>query len=113
MKLFDDKCKCEYVHADIKPDNILISDSKEGRNIVKICDLGSAVQLTEADVQAHNGNIATMSQHMRIADRVEMTAYLASRWYRSPEVMLGIKFSQPSDTWALGPLHSQIALDDD
>mmetsp|Transcript_45746 Transcript_45746/g.106206 ORF Transcript_45746/g.106206 Transcript_45746/m.106206 type:complete len:602 (-) Transcript_45746:145-1950(-) len=72
--------RCEYVHADIKPDNILISDSKEGRNIVKICDLGSAVQLTE----------------------VEMTAYLASRWYRSPEVMLGIKFSQPSDTWALG-----------
>lgn len=65
------------IHADIKPDNILIS---AGHNIVKICDLGSAMELTE----------------------VEVTPYLVSRFYRAPEICLGVKYGQPSDTWALG-----------
>jgi len=69
--------QCEYVHADIKPDNVLMT---EGQNCVKICDLGSAVAFSE----------------------VETTAYLVSRWYRAPEICLGIKYGPASDTWALG-----------
>lgn len=65
------------IHADIKPDNILIS---AGHNIVKICDLGSAMELTE----------------------VEVTPYLVSRFYRAPEICLGMKYGQSNDTWALG-----------
>merc|ERR1719329_619400 len=69
--------RLQIIHADIKPDNILIS---AGHNIVKICDLGSAMELTE----------------------VEVTPYLVSRFYRAPEICLGVKYGQPSDTWALG-----------
>jgi len=69
--------RCELVHADIKPDNILIS---AGHNLVKICDLGSAMELTE----------------------VEITPYLVSRFYRAPEIVLGAKYSQPVDTFSLG-----------
>jgi serine/threonine-protein kinase PRP4 len=69
--------RLDFIHADIKPDNILIS---AGHNVVKICDLGSAMEQAE----------------------VEVTPYLVSRFYRAPEICLGIKYGQPSDTWALG-----------
>lgn len=69
--------RCELIHADIKPDNILIT---AGHNLVKICDLGSAVELTE----------------------VEQTPYLVSRYYRAPEICLGAKYGPPADTWAMG-----------
>jgi len=69
--------RMHLIHADIKPDNILIS---AGHNLVKICDLGSAMELTE----------------------VEVTPYLVSRFYRAPEIVLGIKYGQASDTFALG-----------
>merc|ERR1719217_1417592 len=65
------------IHADIKPDNILIS---AGHNIVKICDLGSAMDLTEVDI----------------------TPYLVSRFYRAPEIILGIKYEFASDLFAMG-----------
>mmetsp|Transcript_76548 Transcript_76548/g.123800 ORF Transcript_76548/g.123800 Transcript_76548/m.123800 type:complete len:604 (-) Transcript_76548:89-1900(-) len=69
--------KCAIIHADIKPDNILIS---AGHNVVKICDLGSAMELTE----------------------VEPTPYLVSRFYRAPEIVLGAKYGQPLDVFAIG-----------
>jgi len=69
--------RCGLIHADIKPDNILIT---AGHNLVKICDLGSAMELTE----------------------VEPTPYLVSRFYRAPEICLGAKYGPPSDIWALG-----------
>lgn len=69
--------RCEIIHADIKPDNILIS---AGHNVVKICDLGSAMELTE----------------------VEPTPYLVSRFYRSPEIILGAKYAFPLDVFAMG-----------
>jgi len=75
--------RLQLIHADIKPDNILIS---AGHNIVKICDLGSAMELTE----------------------VEVTPYLVSRFYRAPEIVLGIKYGQASDTFALGATLCEI-----
>jgi len=69
--------RSDIIHADIKPDNILIS---AGHNIVKICDLGSAMDLTE----------------------VEPTPYLVSRFYRAPELCLCKEYGPPIDVWALG-----------
>jgi len=69
--------RSSIVHADIKPDNILIS---AGHNVVKICDLGSALYLTE----------------------VEITPYLVSRFYRAPEITLGMKYGCASDVFAMG-----------
>jgi serine/threonine-protein kinase PRP4 len=69
--------KCKIVHADIKPDNILIG---KGHQIVKFCDLGTAVELKD----------------------IGTNPYLASRNYRAPEVILGCDYTQAVDTWALG-----------
>lgn len=69
--------KCNILHADLKPDNILVN---EARNLLKICDLGSAGDASEN----------------------EITPYLVSRFYRAPEIILGIPYDFAIDTWSIG-----------
>lgn len=99
--------KCSIIHADLKPDNILVSleedrkfipDSNqiscyilmrlqvnEQRNILKICDLGTAIDRSDA-ATAHN----------------EITPYLVSRFYRAPEIILGMPYDSAIDMWSIG-----------
>ncbi|KAL8862017.1 MAG: hypothetical protein Q9178_001472 [Gyalolechia marmorata] len=69
--------KCNVLHADLKPDNILVNES---RNVLKICDLGSASDASEN----------------------EITPYLVSRFYRAPEIILGIPYDFSIDVWSVG-----------
>ena len=68
---------CGVLHADIKPDNILIN---ERRTAIKICDFGSAM----------------------FSGDNEITPYLVSRFYRAPEVILGLPYDYPMDMWSIG-----------
>jgi len=68
--------KCEIVHGDIKPDNILVNDNM---NVVKLCDFGSAGRTNEC----------------------EITPYLVSRFYRAPEIMVGLPYAEPIDVWSM------------
>ncbi|KAK1771432.1 kinase-like protein [Phialemonium atrogriseum] len=74
--------KCSIIHADLKPDNILVNES---RNVLKICDLGTAIDRSDA-ATAHN----------------EITPYLVSRFYRAPEIMLGMPYDYAVDMWSIG-----------
>ncbi|MCJ1398490.1 U4/U6 small nuclear ribonucleoprotein prp4 [Xylographa trunciseda] len=69
--------KCNILHADLKPDNVLVNES---RNFLKICDLGSASDASEN----------------------EITPYLVSRFYRAPEIILGLPYDFAIDTWSIG-----------
>jgi len=69
--------KCNIIHADIKPDNMLVN---EARNMLKVCDLGSAGDASEN----------------------EITPYLVSRFYRAPEIILGMKYDFGVDVWSVG-----------
>jgi serine/threonine-protein kinase PRP4 len=69
--------KCNVLHADLKPDNMLVNES---RNLLKICDLGSAGDASENDI----------------------TPYLVSRFYRAPEIILGMPYDFGIDTWSVG-----------
>jgi len=55
----------EIIHRDIKPENLLISKTKK----LKLCDFGFA--------REH-------SDYMN-----NLTDYVATRWYRAPELLLG------------------------
>jgi serine/threonine-protein kinase PRP4 len=57
---------CQVVHCDLKPDNILVSADKK---MIKLCDFGTAVDKR---------------------DVMERTEYLVSRFYRAPEIILGM-----------------------
>ncbi|RHZ74455.1 hypothetical protein CDV55_107920 [Aspergillus turcosus] len=69
--------KCNILHADLKPDNLLVN---EQRSVLKVCDLGSASPATEN----------------------EITPYLVSRFYRAPEIILGIPYDHAIDVWSIG-----------
>uniref|UniRef100_A0AAZ3PC36 Protein kinase domain-containing protein n=1 Tax=Oncorhynchus tshawytscha TaxID=74940 RepID=A0AAZ3PC36_ONCTS len=58
--------KNEIVHRDIKPENLLISSE----DVLKLCDFGFARNLSEGS-------------------DANYTEYVATRWYRSPELLLG------------------------
>ncbi|KAI8093060.1 kinase-like domain-containing protein [Halteromyces radiatus] len=67
--------RCSLLHADIKPDNILVTESK---NVLKLCDLGSASDASDN----------------------EITPYLVSRFYRAPEIILGLHYDYALDVWS-------------
>ncbi|SJX62446.1 related to mRNA splicing-associated serine-threonine protein kinase [Sporisorium reilianum f. sp. reilianum] len=69
--------KNAILHADIKPDNVLVNDTK---TLLKLCDLGSASSLSE----------------------MEITPYLVSRFYRAPEIILGQAYDCSIDVWSIG-----------
>ena len=62
--------KLGIVHADIKPDNIMLKDDKS--SLIELTDFGNSFY--ESDVN----NLPT--------------PYLISRFYRAPEVILGLKY---------------------
>lgn len=65
------------IHCDLKPENILLCSPK--RSAIKIVDFGSSCQL---------GN--------------RIYQYIQSRFYRSPEVLLGLSYDMAIDMWSLG-----------
>uniref|UniRef100_A0A8C1PIX6 Serine/threonine-protein kinase PRP4 homolog n=1 Tax=Cyprinus carpio TaxID=7962 RepID=A0A8C1PIX6_CYPCA len=69
--------RCNILHADIKPDNILVNESK---TILKLCDFGSG---------------------SHVADN-EITPYLVSRFYRAPEIVIGKLYDYGIDMWSVG-----------
>ena len=69
--------KCDILHADFKLDNVLVG---EDRRVVKLADFGCASFSSE--------NV--------------LAPYLVSRFYRPPEVILGLPYSFPMDLWSLG-----------
>ena len=69
------------IHADIKLDNILVTSNW---TTVKLCDFGSA--FLESDEEFIN--------HIP-------TPYLVSRFYRAPEIILGLRYNQMIDLWSV------------
>ncbi|KRY68098.1 Serine/threonine-protein kinase PRP4 -like protein, partial [Trichinella pseudospiralis] len=69
--------KCEILHCDIKPDNILVNETKL---MLKLCDFGSACMIKET----------------------EPAPYLVSRFYRAPEIILGMPYDYCIDLWSVG-----------
>lgn len=67
--------KCNILHADVKPDNILVNEKKL---VLKLCDFGSASKVTEN----------------------EITPYLVARFYRAPEIILGMTYDFGIDLWS-------------
>lgn len=80
------------LHRDIKPKNILISAKCE----VKLCDFGLARVHRDGDSGQKTDNL---------------TDYVATRWYRAPELLLGNEnYDTKIDIWSIGCVLAEMLL---
>jgi len=87
-----------FIHRDIKPENILISKA----GVVKICDFGFARSLFRDSESASSKLVGS--------GRVQCTDYVATRWYRAPELLVGdLHYGQSVDIWAIGCLTAELS----
>ncbi|ORX47222.1 kinase-like protein [Hesseltinella vesiculosa] len=75
----------KIIHCDLKPENILLTSFESPT--IKVIDFGSA---------CHEAN--------RIYN------YIQSRFYRSPEILLGLQYSGAIDMWSLGCIVAELFI---
>eukprot|EP01041_Mallomonas_annulata_P002606 gene2606-5096_t len=76
----------DVIHRDIKPENLLINVRTRS---LKLCDFGFARLVTNKST--------------------ELTDYVATRWYRAPELLLGsTSYTSGVDVWAIGCIMGEI-----
>ncbi|XP_059846755.1 homeodomain-interacting protein kinase 4-like [Hypanus sabinus] len=78
------------VHTDIKPENIMLVEKAQFPFKIKLIDFGSACLLP--DIQQIKG------------------PYIQSRFYRAPEILLGLPFFEKLDMWSLGCVIAELHL---
>jgi mitogen-activated protein kinase 1/3 len=82
------------VHRDLKPSNLLVNSNCD----LKICDFGLA------------RGIMTDNEMIR-GDKMLLTEYVVTRWYRAPEIMLAChEYSKPVDVWSVGCVFAELIL---
>ncbi|XP_063689910.1 dual specificity tyrosine-phosphorylation-regulated kinase 4-like isoform X2 [Bolinopsis microptera] len=73
----------KIIHCDFKPENILLRE--RGRSAIKVVDFGSSCY-----------------EHQRLY------TYIQSRFYRSPEVILGLPYTTAIDMWSFGCILAEL-----
>ncbi|KAI4495963.1 hypothetical protein M0802_008178 [Mischocyttarus mexicanus] len=76
------------IHADLKPENIMLVDPSRQPYRVKVIDFGSASHVSKA----------------------VCNTYLQSRYYRAPEIILGLPYCEAIDMWSLGCVVAELFL---
>ncbi|TIB78704.1 hypothetical protein E3Q22_02457 [Wallemia mellicola] len=84
----------DVIHRDLKPGNLLVNADCE----LKICDFGLARGFESDPLRAGLAGSAGF-----------MTEYVATRWYRAPEIMLSFaNYSTSIDIWSVGCILAEL-----
>ncbi|KAI9300619.1 kinase-like domain-containing protein, partial [Cunninghamella echinulata] len=77
--------EANIIHCDLKPENILLLNIDSP--VIKVVDFGSACKISH-----------------------KMYSYIQSRFYRSPEVLIGLNYTADIDMWSLGCIVAELFL---
>jgi mitogen-activated protein kinase 15 len=81
----------DLIHRDLKPSNILVNSDCH----IKLCDFGLARSVASTGDDTN----------------IKLTDYVATRWYRAPEILLGsTKYSKAVDMWSVGCILAEIII---
>ena len=83
LKALEFSSSLGIVHCDLKPENVLLVNQK--RSDIKLIDFGSSCFINE-----------------------RLHTYIQSRFYRAPEIMLGIPYTSAIDMWSLGCIVAEL-----
>ena len=76
--------RMKIIHCDLKPENILLK--LQHKSAIKVIDFGSSCFVDE-----------------------RVYTYIQSRFYRAPEIILGMAYSSAIDMWSLGCILAELA----
>ncbi|KAG8990632.1 MAP kinase Pmk1 [Tulasnella sp. JGI-2019a] len=81
----------DVIHRDLKPSNLLLNANCD----LKVCDFGLARSVKTAEPSGTETGF--------------MTEYVATRWYRAPEIMLTFKqYTKAIDVWSVGCILAEM-----
>lgn len=99
------------IHCDLKPENLLLCDTTNKQPALKDVSKsqsGSSKTYIPNEYNAPHYKIKVIDFGSSCKENEKVYTYVQSRFYRSPEVILGIDYNSGIDLWSLGCILAEM-----